>query len=123
MTSASMAAPIAAEQPRPAAVPRIAVVGCFAQFAANRRASLVAKALQHAGADASITPLEPMPGRYSSSNPLLRRASAVRDGINELTNLVRSGADAVFNYSESWMYSAPIWRLARKHGEYIKLSE
>jgi glycosyltransferase involved in cell wall biosynthesis len=112
VTSASLAAPIAAEQPRSAATPRIAVVGCFAQHAANRRTSLIAKALQHAGAEASIT----MPGRQSSSNPFVRRARAVRNGIDELAGLVRTGVDAVFNYSESWLYSAPVWRLARRHG-------
>jgi glycosyltransferase involved in cell wall biosynthesis len=116
VTTASLDRPIAAEQPRPAATPRVAVAGCFAQHAANRRATLIVKALQHAGADASITALEPTPGQHSSSNPVVRRAKAMREGINELTNLVRSGADAVFNYSESWVYSAPVWRLARKQG-------
>jgi glycosyltransferase involved in cell wall biosynthesis len=112
----ALAAPLPAERPQHAVAPRVAIVGCFAQHAANRRASLIAKALEHVGADTSMTALEPISGRDAQSNPIVRRARAARDGVNELSNLVRSGADVIFNYSESWMYSAPIWRIARTHG-------
>jgi glycosyltransferase involved in cell wall biosynthesis len=116
MTSSALAAQLPIEQPDRAVAPRVAIVGCFAQPAANRRTNLIAMALQHAGAETCITALEPMPGQPASSNPVMRRAKAIRDGVNELANLVQSGADVIYNYSESWMYSAPIWKLARKHG-------
>lgn len=116
MNATALAAPLPAERPRQAVAPRVAIVGCFAQPAANRRASLIAKALQHVGADTSMTALEPIPGHDPQSNPIVRRVRAGRDGVNALAAVVRSGADAIFNYSESWLYSAPIWRVARTHG-------
>jgi len=116
VNATALAAPLPAERPRQAVAPRVAIVGCFAQPAANRRASLIAKALQHVGADTSMTALEPIPGHDPQSNPIVRRVRAGRDGVNALAAVVRSGADAIFNYSESWLYSAPIWRVARTHG-------
>jgi glycosyltransferase involved in cell wall biosynthesis len=113
--TAALAPPLPAAR-QPGAAPRVAVVGCFAQPAANRRATLIAKALQHAGAEISLTALEPGPSDHFVSNPFVRRARAARDGVRALTSLVQAGADVVFNYSESWMYSAPVWRIARKHG-------
>jgi glycosyltransferase involved in cell wall biosynthesis len=114
--STSLAEPIATEKPRRAAVPRVAIVGAFRHPASTCRISFVAKALELAGAEATITPLEPMAGQQVPSNPVLRRVRAARDGINQLANLIRSGPDAIFNYSENWMYSAPVWRLARRNG-------
>jgi glycosyltransferase involved in cell wall biosynthesis len=110
--------------------PRVAIVGCFRQTAAGQRTSLIAKALQHAGAEVSITSLEPGAGgewmrsqdsavaepvRSSLGNGLLRRAQAVKHGVESLARLVHAGADVVFNYSESWLYSAPVWKIARRY--------
>jgi glycosyltransferase involved in cell wall biosynthesis len=120
--------PLIAEQPRSVPVPRIAIVGCFAHPAASQRTSLIARALQDAGANVSVTRLEPVPRTEGVSSALSvgagsklgtrisRRLQAARDGIEELSKAVNTGADAIFNYSESWMYSAPVWRIARTHG-------
>jgi glycosyltransferase involved in cell wall biosynthesis len=116
VTTAALAAEIAAEQPRRTAVPRVAIVGCFKHPAASCRINYVAKALELAGAEATITPLEPLPDQQIPSNKVVRRARAARDGVSQLAKIVRSRPDAIWNYSESWMYSAPVWRLARKNG-------
>jgi glycosyltransferase involved in cell wall biosynthesis len=116
MSVSALATPLVVERPQQVAAPRIAIVGCFAQPAANRRATLIERALQHAGAETNLTALEPLPGQDRESNPFLRRARAARDGIQALETVARSGADVIFNYSESWMYSAPVWKVARAHG-------
>jgi glycosyltransferase involved in cell wall biosynthesis len=116
VNTSALAASLPIEQPQQGVAPRVAITGCFVQPAANRRATLIARALQHAGADTSLTLLEPVPGASAPANPFVRRARAARDGVEALTAAIRSGADVVFNYSESWMYSAPVWRVARKHG-------
>jgi glycosyltransferase involved in cell wall biosynthesis len=122
---------VTGEQPQRVAVPRVAIVGCFAHPAANRRTSLIARALEHAGADVSLTRLEPepvsdrSPGARAPSHRnramdlnarIQRRMHAARFGIEALTRAVRDRVDVIFNYSESWIYSAPIWRLARREG-------
>jgi glycosyltransferase involved in cell wall biosynthesis len=114
----------------PLVAPRIAIVGCFSQTAAEQRTSLIAKALQHAGAEVSVTPLEPAPGggransngnlrggreRSRLRSRLIGRARAIKDGVDSLAHAACTGADVIFNYSESWMYSVPIWTIARRH--------
>ncbi len=128
MTVSASAACALAELPQCTAVPRIAIVGCFSHPAASRRTHLIARALEHAGAEISVTRLEPEPlqegvGKVGTSagapmfgTRVRRRIQAGWNGLDELSNAVKEGVDAIFNYSESWIYSAPVWRLAHRQG-------
>jgi glycosyltransferase involved in cell wall biosynthesis len=125
MTTASLAAPLPAEQPQRTVAPRIAIVGNVAHPANERRTSLIARALQHAGAETSVTSLEPPTrdrhlqvhrnGLHRLGNKVAARALSVRQGLDSLASVARGGVDVIYNYSESWMYSAAVWKIAKRH--------
>jgi glycosyltransferase involved in cell wall biosynthesis len=112
-----------AERPRrsaPTTAPHVLLVGCLQHLASAQRTGFIARALREAGAEVSTVSLEPeLPrpgGSRSLSTRLGRRVTAARDGIEAIERAAREGVDVIFNYSESWLYSAPIWRIARRYG-------
>jgi glycosyltransferase involved in cell wall biosynthesis len=49
------------------------------------------------------------------SNKVAARASSAKQGLDSLASVARDGVDVIFNYSESWLYSAAVWKIAKQH--------
>jgi len=114
-----MKAPIADRSTRTAA-PHVVLTGCLQHLASAQRTSFIARALREAGAEVSLVSMEPElhpPGASRSLTTRVgRRITAARHGVEAIERAAREGADVIYNYSESWLYSAPVWRIARRYG-------